>query len=300
MDSANDIPADIERRIITAADQLYEDGGKQAFPGVEAVRRKARANMNHTTSVMKAWRRAKFAAMAPVANDVPAEVRNAADQLLHGLWSTACEAANDNLRMAQTGWELERSEAEQTRVELSAAFDQQTAELQTACAAHSALQFAKQESDRQCASQANEIQGLATRLAATDAARLRAEELAAEIRRHAAELKGALEQAQDSGSQFAQRYDRQRDADRAEITRLQAELATVRSDYQETTMQLAHLQGQASAQPMVQTDGHGQPPAERTGAKTAIFYNRQRRHSRLGYVSPTSFADNFKRQVLAA
>ena len=31
-----------------------------------------------------------------------------------------------------------------------------------------------------------------------------------------------------------------------------------------------------------------------------IFYNRQRRHSRLGYVSPASFAENFRKQALAA
>lgn len=31
-----------------------------------------------------------------------------------------------------------------------------------------------------------------------------------------------------------------------------------------------------------------------------IFYNRQRRHSRLGYISPARFADNFSKQELAA
>jgi len=31
-----------------------------------------------------------------------------------------------------------------------------------------------------------------------------------------------------------------------------------------------------------------------------IFYNRQRRHSRLDYVSPATFADNFKKLALSA
>ena len=31
-----------------------------------------------------------------------------------------------------------------------------------------------------------------------------------------------------------------------------------------------------------------------------IFYNRQRRHSRLGYVSPASFAENFIKAKMAA
>lgn len=46
--------------------------------------------------------------------------------------------------------------------------------------------------------------------------------------------------------------------------------------------------------------------AMRANAKSAIeeyieiFYNRQRRHSRVGYVSPASFAENFKKEALAA
>jgi transposase InsO family protein len=31
-----------------------------------------------------------------------------------------------------------------------------------------------------------------------------------------------------------------------------------------------------------------------------IFYNRQRRHSRLGYVSPAQFAENISKTTLAA
>jgi transposase InsO family protein len=51
---------------------------------------------------------------------------------------------------------------------------------------------------------------------------------------------------------------------------------------------------------------HHQRYATRANAESAIkeyieiFYNRQRRHSRLGYVSPASFAENFSREALAA
>ncbi len=51
---------------------------------------------------------------------------------------------------------------------------------------------------------------------------------------------------------------------------------------------------------------HHQRYATRANAESAIkeyieiFYNRQRRHSRLGYVSPVTFADNFRKQSLAA
>lgn len=51
---------------------------------------------------------------------------------------------------------------------------------------------------------------------------------------------------------------------------------------------------------------HHQRYATRADAESAIteyieiFYNRQRRHSRLGYLSPASFAEEFSRQKLAA
>jgi transposase InsO family protein len=51
---------------------------------------------------------------------------------------------------------------------------------------------------------------------------------------------------------------------------------------------------------------HHQRYATRANAQSAIkeyieiFYNRQRRHSRHGYVSPASFADNFYKRPLAA
>ena len=51
---------------------------------------------------------------------------------------------------------------------------------------------------------------------------------------------------------------------------------------------------------------HHQRYATRADAEAAIteyieiFYNRQRRHSRLGYLSPALFAENFSKQPLAA
>ena len=51
---------------------------------------------------------------------------------------------------------------------------------------------------------------------------------------------------------------------------------------------------------------HHQRYATRANAESAIkeyieiFYNRQRRHSRLGYISPASFAENFSKESLAA
>lgn len=51
---------------------------------------------------------------------------------------------------------------------------------------------------------------------------------------------------------------------------------------------------------------HRQRDATQAHAEAAIkeyievFHNRQRRQSSLGYVSPTSFVENFRKQALAA
>src|SRR3546814_17529844 len=50
------IPAEIRERIIAAAVELYEQAGRENLPTVDQVRRVARADMNTTSAVMKAWR----------------------------------------------------------------------------------------------------------------------------------------------------------------------------------------------------------------------------------------------------
>ena len=49
----NAIPADIRDRILAAAAELYEQGGRSALPTVDQVRRAARADMNATSVVMR-------------------------------------------------------------------------------------------------------------------------------------------------------------------------------------------------------------------------------------------------------
>ena len=46
-------------RIYAAADALFEQNGRDAFPTVDAVRKAARVNMNDASSGMKEWRRAQ-------------------------------------------------------------------------------------------------------------------------------------------------------------------------------------------------------------------------------------------------
>lgn len=52
-------------RIFAAADELFEQNGRDGFPTVDAVRKAARVNMNDASSGMKEWRRAQTAQAAP-------------------------------------------------------------------------------------------------------------------------------------------------------------------------------------------------------------------------------------------
>ena len=73
-------------RIYAAADALFEQNGRDAFPTVDAVRKAARVNMNDASSGMKEWRRAQTAQAAPVAVRVPEAVSAAGGPAVAGLW----------------------------------------------------------------------------------------------------------------------------------------------------------------------------------------------------------------------
>jgi hypothetical protein len=123
-----DINPDARARIAAAADQLFEQSGRTAFPTVDAVRRLSKTNMSDASAAMKEWRRGQAATAAPVAVAVPARVQQASQAAIAALWAEAQEIANDALKAAQGAWEAEREEAEALRREMSAAFEAQAAE----------------------------------------------------------------------------------------------------------------------------------------------------------------------------
>ena len=123
------IPADVRERVIQAAQELYEQNGRESMPTVDAVRRLARVDMNAASAVMREWRRAQTAQAAPVAVTVPEVVTQAHGAALVALWQTAQELANESLRVAQAAWEAERAEADHDRQELADAYERQAAEL---------------------------------------------------------------------------------------------------------------------------------------------------------------------------
>ena len=54
-----ELTKDTRDRIFAAADSLYEQAGRAAFPTVDAVRKTAKVNMNDASAGMKEWRRAQ-------------------------------------------------------------------------------------------------------------------------------------------------------------------------------------------------------------------------------------------------
>ena len=117
-----DINQETRERIVSAANQLYEQAGRLDFPTVDAVRRVSKTNMNDASAVMKEWRRMQTATAAPVAVAVPDRVQQASQAAIAALWSEAQGIATEALHAAQADWEKERAEAETLRGELSARF----------------------------------------------------------------------------------------------------------------------------------------------------------------------------------
>lgn len=144
MESHPDIAPDIVRRINEAADQLYEQTGRSGFPNVDAVRRRARANMNHASLVMRDWRRRHATSTAVLEDALPAGLESASRQLVNAFWREASALGNAHLQTAQNGWEQERRELEEFRDQIAAAFDVQAGEL---AAAYNASATLRSETD---------------------------------------------------------------------------------------------------------------------------------------------------------
>lgn len=153
------IAKDLRDRIETAANALYEEGGRGGFPTVSAVRARAGADMNATSLVMREWRRLQTGQAAQVAVEVPEKVRAASTQAIAALWSEAQAIANASLAAAQKSWDAEQADAESMRADLSAAFDSKAEELASAQTAMAALQTALTEAEGREASMRTQLVG---------------------------------------------------------------------------------------------------------------------------------------------
>lgn len=132
-------PSDLNNRIFSAADALYEEGGRESFPTVDAVRKRARVNMNDASNGMKAWRRSQIRIDEKAAVQLPENIRASSASLVSALWSEAVELASESLRAAQAGWTAEREEADILSEQMAVAFETQASELADAVASHTRL-----------------------------------------------------------------------------------------------------------------------------------------------------------------
>lgn len=123
------IDSDIRARIIKAAEEMFEASGRERMPTVSDVRRAAKVDMNTASDVMRDWKRALTAQTAPIAVAVPESVSKAFSAALGEAWQQAQQFASESLKAAQQGWESERKELDEMRVELATAYEQQAVEL---------------------------------------------------------------------------------------------------------------------------------------------------------------------------
>ncbi len=254
-----DIAKDIKDRIVGAANALYDEDRRAAFPTVAAVRARASVDMNAASVVMRDWRRAQTAQTAPIAVEVPDKVRATSSVALNTLWAEAQAMANESLLAAQAGWDAERAEAETLRGELAAAFDAKEAELAEAKQQIVTLQAEAEEAGKRM----QELQAL---LASANERAGTAEARSQEIERRANDLRVELdrthEQARAESERLSGEIRKLQDELRAEREKGAAEVARARADVDQVRHDLVSTKAQADAEAAVHAEQRKQTAAE--------------------------------------
>ena len=189
-----DTSTDVRDRITAAADTLYDESARRAFPTVDAVRKLAKVNINDASVCMREWRRAHAPQSNQPEHPVPEKLEQTCKHALHALWAEAVQLCGETMRMAQAGWDAERADA-----------DSMNEQIATACAAQEAeLLAARIEIENQTQEIARLSQLLLASQRRTDAAENSAAELhirashaearSMELGRHADDLRKALDQ----------------------------------------------------------------------------------------------------------
>jgi colicin import membrane protein len=196
-----DVSKEIRDRIYAAADALYDQAGRTGFPTVDAVRREAKVSMNDANAVMRDWRKAQSAKMAPATVQVPDALQLAHGAALASLWQQAQEVANEGLRVAQAGWEAERAEAETLNREMADAYEAQSAELEKTHA-----RIAELEANARRLEDMREAQRRMVEASQAELVQTQQRAAAAEVR--VAELRSELEHARDEAGQMRAERDK--------------------------------------------------------------------------------------------
>jgi hypothetical protein len=116
-------------RVFAAADELFADCDRQKFPTVYEVRKRAGVSMAVANEAMQLWRARKLVSIAkPIEVAIPPPVQAASHTALSQLWTAATDIARQSLIAAQVGFDDQTAAAKAHSVELSLAFDAQSAE----------------------------------------------------------------------------------------------------------------------------------------------------------------------------
>jgi DNA repair exonuclease SbcCD ATPase subunit len=221
------VSKEIRDRIWMAADLLYEQAGRgEARPTVSEVRRQAKANMNDVSLVMKDWREAQKATVKSVAIEVPEPLAVMSVQTLGALWQTAQDHANESLRAAQAGWDMERLEAAALTQQISQAFDEQAVTLEATERNNGRLADANREQVQLIESLQAQVRELTNQLSTAIHDASQANVRASEIESRANELRKELDHAHS----LAERVQEQAERDRAEQQRRFDDLKIERDD----------------------------------------------------------------------
>ena len=241
------IAAETVQRITNAADALYEENGKSVFPNVDAVRRRARVNMNDASGVMRLWRRERSKAAAPLTTAIPAPVLDASQALLAALWKEATEAANANLSTAQNGWELERAEAEACREQLAHAFDGQSAELAVSQQLIDSMRAEAATLEQSLTKAATRAEALAQALHTAETKITITSARLEEIQQRAQDLKTAMEVVHSSAAAQQAETHRRLELTEGAVAQRDEQLRQREAALAANREELAHLRGQFEA-----------------------------------------------------
>jgi colicin import membrane protein len=218
-----DINPDIRRRIFSAADHLYEQDGRTSFPNVDSVRRAAKVDMNAASAVMRQWRRQQGAKPVLLQTVVPDEIQKASLAGLEHLWVVAQDLSNQNLRTAQAGWELERTENELLCQQLSTAFDTQaqlTADLQRSS---DETQERLAAAEARCVDMASELMDRSAHTAEATARAMATEARAEGAEQRVSDLKRELEHLHDEHRGCHEKEEKTRRRHETEVQRISSE-----------------------------------------------------------------------------
>lgn len=225
-----EISPNIQDRIFSAAEALYQEAGRQTFPTVDAVRKFAKVNMNDASTGMRAWRRAQSTQIAPMAVQVPSTLQQSSATALVTLWSEAVALANDTLRAAQAGWDIERAEAEAIREQMANAYEAQATEQEAARAQVVRLHAEIERNHVEAMEMQKQWDDALRETATASAAIKQAEARAVEIERRADDLRAGLDHAHASLTLATEELTAMRLAHKGEIADLHTNLAKERQN----------------------------------------------------------------------